>query len=688
MTTLKTVSPFAGVQLSDYQSVSAPAAGSGQTPDSLVHTLCFKNISKSALVLGKNTCILNQCVGFVSSGEMLGIMGLGRCGKTSLMNILSGRDHNFTGEVLVDGVDISHVRGSTAIGYVMQYDIFFEDLSFEEILTYATQLRSTRRVKPGAVKSIVKIMMEKLYMVESANKKAALLTYSERKYLSLGVELLAHPNILLVDEPTTHLDSSTGAGFMLTLRYLAGSTYDPNTGTEPLHWQKLVPAKAGIAIVTVLQNPSSYAFYTLDKVIFMHEGGMVYYGGAMDCMSYLKKVGYTLPVRVNELGSQTSMAYNPADFFLELLSSLDVQTAGPHPPAAGNGTNLNITSRYNSAYIGWLPKYILATLFEADKAVAAVNAHLGQQYSVHSSMPVPYLHKNDPLLEVQLMIMRAYDCSMRGEFTSHVKLVEVIIVAFLAGTVWMQTVITEDTVTSASGCIFFMIVYWFFTSTFASTLSFFTEKFALEREYKAGTYRLGSYIIGKAIGTIPSRMFMPTLFVLICYPISFAPSVWDTAGDVGRVFAIIFVIILTICACDGLGLLLASSFNQLPTSLSFTNGLGMCALLFGGFYSGSAQWSGVSWIKTLSLVRFTYNACAGLQFEKPSTYKCDGGMYFASCIPDPNNPNPSVSSTEVIDLLGVGAHSVGENIGIIILFLVCFYTLTYLMLWHKFNKTW
>jgi hypothetical protein len=296
-------------------------------------------------------------------------------------------------------------------------------------------------------------------------------------------------------------------------------------------------------------------------------------------------------------------------------------------------------------------------------------------------------HRKELLEEVRLLTIRSFHCSMRGEFMSVVKLAEVVLVAFLAGTVWMQTEIAEDSVFSSAGCLFFMVSYWFFSAVFAATLSCYTERLAVEREFRAGMYRLSSYVIGKAIGSIPSRVFLPSAFVIICYFISFAPSAYSTGDGVGSVLAMIFVIIFTICACDGLGMLLGNLFYELNTSMSVTNGLGMCTLLFGGFYA-SAEWSGVSWLKEFSLVRYAYDACATLQFEEQSTYECESGKLFVKCIPQPNNPDPTVSSAEVMSLLGVDTYTVGQNIGAVVLFAVIMYSLAYAVMLYKFSKTW
>jgi len=643
-------------------------------PDGLsaeIHSLCFKNVSKSASVGGNMTCIVNSCVGAVSSGEMLGIMGLARSGKTSLLNILAGRDVNYSGEVLLDGVDISRFKDSPDLGYVMQFDIFFEDLSTEEILIYAALLRSPEKAQRGDLKSLVGSVMETLHLTAVANAKAAVLSYTQRKSLALGVELLGQPKILLVDEPTTFLDSSSGAGFMLTLRRLAGP-HRVSGGAASA-------SPPGIGVITVLQNPSTYAFYSLDKAIFMHEGGMAYYGRASECMAYLKRVGYTLPKYPDDQGGLDSLAYNPADFFLELLSSLDVQTAAP-PDAQGSS---GINSKFNPAYVGWRPRYILATVFEADKALAAVNTHI---MSLRMTT-TPATRDIEFWAEVALLISRSYHCSMRGEFMSTIKLIEAVIVAIIAGSIWMQTKVSEDTIYSSAGCILFLVIFWYFSALFAGASCFFFEKHALEREYKAGTYRLSSFVLGRAIGTLPSRVLLPTLFVLVCYPIAFSPSVWSTGTGVGNVIGMIFVIILTISSCDALALLIAGACSLLTTAISVTNGVSMCGLLLGAFYT-KKEWSGVTWAKSFSVLRYSYDACANLQFEISSTYECNSGNLFLSCIPSTPGYTGTVSSEEVLDLLAINSHTVGQNIGYVVLFTIVFYILAYLVLLYKFSKSW
>jgi len=110
------------------------------------------------------------------------------------------------GEVLVDGREIQNYRKEirTMVGYLPQDFRFFAKLKSWEFLDYAARLAgmSSRRERRERVDE----MLESVGLFEFRNRMANKLSGGMKRRLGIAQALIAHPSIIIVDEPTTGLD--------------------------------------------------------------------------------------------------------------------------------------------------------------------------------------------------------------------------------------------------------------------------------------------------------------------------------------------------------------------------------------------------------------------------------------------------------------------------------------------------
>ena len=145
-------------------------------------------------------------------GRTTAIIGPNGAGKTTLINMLSGVLRPTSGQVLLDGEDITTLRPDQrtrkGIGRSFQIVRVFPEMTVRGNLRIAAQ-KSAYRVQPfwkfaGKDKDIeerIEEQMEFLGLVREADLDANSLSHGKQRALELGITLMGQPRILLLDEP-------------------------------------------------------------------------------------------------------------------------------------------------------------------------------------------------------------------------------------------------------------------------------------------------------------------------------------------------------------------------------------------------------------------------------------------------------------------------------------------------------
>lgn len=114
------------------------------------------------------TLLSNVC-GYFAPGQLTAVMGSTGSGKTTLMNVLSGRvRRGVTGQILVNG-EAPERDFARHVAYVLQDDIFFSFLTVQQTLEYQAQLRLPADMSPKEKSSRAKAMIESLNMTKASD---------------------------------------------------------------------------------------------------------------------------------------------------------------------------------------------------------------------------------------------------------------------------------------------------------------------------------------------------------------------------------------------------------------------------------------------------------------------------------------------------------------------------------------
>ena len=158
----------------------------------------------------------------VGRGELMAVKGRSGSGKTTLLNLLGGLDKPTSGRVLVDGMEVSGMTESQLVDFRRNTVAFiFQAFGLVPILSAAENVEIPLRLvraDPTVRDDRVMELLELVGLAERANHRPHELSGGEQQRVAIARALANRPKLLLADEPTGQLDSTTGHAIMATLR--------------------------------------------------------------------------------------------------------------------------------------------------------------------------------------------------------------------------------------------------------------------------------------------------------------------------------------------------------------------------------------------------------------------------------------------------------------------------------------
>jgi putative ABC transport system ATP-binding protein len=166
----------------------------------------------------------------VPAGQVLAIMGASGSGKSTLLGLLAGLDTASGGRIVLDGTDITNLREDrlavlrgNKIGFVFQSYQLVPTLTAKENILLPAELIGLG----GDVESRAEELLERVGLVSSGHHYPVQLSGGEQQRVALARAFITRPPILMADEPTGNLDSTTGRhvlDLLLSLNREEGTT--------------------------------------------------------------------------------------------------------------------------------------------------------------------------------------------------------------------------------------------------------------------------------------------------------------------------------------------------------------------------------------------------------------------------------------------------------------------------------
>lgn len=180
----------------------------------------FKNIVKEYKMGEVTIKALNNTNFEIEKGELVVIVGPSGAGKTTTLNILGGMDKATSGEVIVDGKEITKLNDKKLIeyrrndiGFVFQFYNLVQNLTAKENVELATQICSDALD--------VNEILEKVGLLDRKDNFPAQLSGGEQQRVAIARAIAKNPKLLLCDEPTGALDYKTGKSILKLLQEMA-----------------------------------------------------------------------------------------------------------------------------------------------------------------------------------------------------------------------------------------------------------------------------------------------------------------------------------------------------------------------------------------------------------------------------------------------------------------------------------
>uniref|UniRef100_M4CLY7 ABC transporter domain-containing protein n=1 Tax=Brassica campestris TaxID=3711 RepID=M4CLY7_BRACM len=258
--------------------------------------VAFKDLTLT--LKGKHKQILRSVTGKIMPGRVSAVMGPSGAGKTTFLSALAGKSTGCTraGLILINGKNESINSYKKITGFVPQDDVVHGNLTVEENLRFSARCRLSAYMPKAEKVLIIERVIESLglqhvrdSLVGTVEKRG--ISGGQRKRVNVGVEMVMEPSLLILDEPTTGLDSASSQLLLRALRR---------------------EAVEGVNICMVVHQPSYTMYKMFDDMILLAKGGLTaYHGSVKKIEEYFAGIGITVPDRVN-----------PPDHYIDILEGI------------------------------------------------------------------------------------------------------------------------------------------------------------------------------------------------------------------------------------------------------------------------------------------------------------------------------------------------------------------------------
>lgn len=578
----------------------------------------------------KDKVILDNISGDIQAGELLALMGPSGSGKTTLLNYLSDRkgikNGVELGQMLYQGAVIHNNLLPKISRYVEQEDHLIGSLTVFETVDYAGKLsgiknKAFRHEKINEILEGLGLTKQRDVIVGTPLRKG--LSGGQKRRLSIACELITMPRILFLDEPTSGLDSKASYEVISTIKEIA--------------------VRQNIMVIASIHQPSGSTFNLFDKVSFMTNGKMVYFGAIQDIKPYF-----------NSHGIEFNENENLAEFILDLINT-DFVNSDPE-----------LVRSLNEA---WYRKMDLNTTEKF--AIESPDSEPPQSSKILSQLAVS-VNSCQPCYQTWVLLTRSFLKAYRDFLAYYVRIIMYLGLAVMMGTVWLRLGYDQDSIQPFINAIFFSGAFMSFMSV-AYIPAFIEDYQSYRKEKLNGLYGAGPFVLSNFLISIPFLFVTTILFSVVTY---FLCNFDENATGFWKYVMWLF---FDLVAAESLTVLISTIFPYFVIALAltaFANGLWMSV---GGFLVPENILN-VFWYYTFYWIdyqRYVFQGMMFNQFEN-TVYSCGEGcncMYVSEL-----QDQCQIAGKAVLESVGYSDSDIGLWIGIIVVLVFVMRFASYIVL--------
>ncbi|GAM29228.1 hypothetical protein SAMD00019534_124040 [Acytostelium subglobosum LB1] len=523
------------------QYASPAKTGMYVSAKNLSYYVANTSASKHATVNEKKTYLIKDFSFTMQPGRMVLLMGAPASGKSVLLKVLANRlgEGKVEGELTFNGHEADEATHHKDTIYVPQDDVHVPLLTVQETLDFSAQCNMGSTVDQETKSERVDMILSELGLSHTRNTIVGNqffrgISGGQKRRVTIASEFTKCPNLILMDEPTTGLDSATAYSVCNKVKTIAQE------------------GKAA-AIISLLQ-PSPELTDLFDDIMLLGEKGqLVYFGPRDQILTYFESIGFK-PNMDQPMAEfiqdmvEDSRKYSSTSNRAELLDSNIPNTIQLDVLFKQSPYYQNVQERIR----GLLPSTPLV------------------DYSQSENIMSPLWYDIKLCFDRQIKIMRI----MKMQYI--VRFVQAIFMGFVLGSLFFQMGETQADGRNRFGLLYFAMVLHIWT-TFGSVEEFYQLRSIFYAQKDGKFYRTFAYFITMVVSKFPVSLIEATLFSITCYWISGFRARADSF--------FVFIICMALVNVVAQGVFqLASSFSdsQLVTSM-VTPAVVILFMVFSGF---------------------------------------------------------------------------------------------------------
>ncbi|TYG75927.1 hypothetical protein ES288_D03G072100v1 [Gossypium darwinii] len=485
----------------------------------------------------KKLQLLSGITGAFRPGVLTALMGVSGAGKTTLMDVLSGRKTSgiIEGDIRIGGYPKVQDTFARVSSYCEQNDIHSPLITVEESVVYSAWLRLPSQIDSKTKDEFVNKVIETIELDRVRDCLVGIpgvngLSTEQRKRLTIAVELVANPSIIFMDEPTSGLDARAAAIVMRAVKNVV---------------------EMGRTVVCTIHQPSIDIFEAFDELILMKTGGHIIYCGplgqnSMRVVEYFQNIPGVPKIKDN---------YNPATWMLEVTStSVEV----------GNGIDFALIFKGS-------------TLCKENKELVK---QLSSPTPGSKDLYFPTRFPQNGLEQFKACLWKQCLSYWRSPAYNLTRIVFMTASSLMFGVLfWQQgkNINNQQDLFSIAGSMYAVIIFFGINNCSTVLPLVSMERTVLYRERFAGMYSSWAYSFAQVLVEIPYLLTLAIIYVIITYPmIGYEWSAY-------KLFWALYSMFCTLLYFNYLGMLLVSLTPNIQVASIVASSAYTMLNLFAGF---------------------------------------------------------------------------------------------------------